>query len=103
MQEYTIKIKCNGGTPYFLYNYKSFNECYAHLIDMIILEEERGRPYFVDNNFFNNKYKNCTNLKYFKILVRDVSEWFDYDENNSKNEKNNIIYFNKFQKSNCNY
>ena len=41
---------------------------------------------------------------YFKIFVRDVSEWFDYDFYNKENFKNdtNLIYFNNFLKNSCN-
>lgn len=105
MQEYTIKIICNGGTPYYLNNYKTFNDAYVHLLDMISLEEERGRQYYVDNSFFKNKYQYVGKLKYFKIFVRDVSEWFDYDlynQNLKNNFNSNIYYFNKFNKNSCN-
>ena len=104
MQEFTIKVICNGGTPYFLHNYKTFNDAYVHLLDMISLEEERGRQYYVDNSFFKNKYQYVGKLKYFKIFVRDVSEWFDYDFYNKENFKNdtNLIYFNNFLKNSCN-
>ena len=103
MQEYTIKIICNGGTPYFLHNYKNFNDAYIDLLNMISLEEERGRHYYVDNKFFKNKYQYVGKLKYFKIFVRDVSDWTDLDfYNMEKNEnKNNLIYFNNFLKSTC--
>ena len=80
MQEFTIKVICNGGTPYFLHNYKTFNDAYVHLLDMISLEEERGRQYYVDNSFFKNKYQYVGKLKY----------------------DTNLIYFNNFLKNSCN-
>lgn len=101
MKEYTIKIICNGGTPYFLKNYNTFNEAYLHLLDMVQLEEERGRHYFVDNKFFNNKYELVGKLKYFKIYSRDISNWSSVD--NLENELDtNLIFLNNFLKNTCN-
>ena len=63
---------------------------------MVSLEEERGRPYFVDNDFFDNKYNFSTKLKYFCLKVRDVTEFKPYSEEEEKNNKNdnNIIFCN---------
>ena len=100
MKQYGIYIRCNGGIPYMIHFYDNINDAKIHLYDMINLEEERGRPYFVDNDFFNNKYKNCLNLKYYCIKVREVSDFEVYSEKSSiKDECNNILYFNNFKKS----
>ncbi len=62
---------------------------------MISFEEERQRPYFVDNDFFNNKYNISTKLRYFCIRVRDVTDWEKYSEEKEICQSN-IIYFNGF-------
>lgn len=70
------------------------------LFEMIQLEEERGRAYFVDNDFFNNKYPFGINLKYYSIKVRDVSEFEKYSEEESiEKENQKIIYLQNFKKS----
>jgi len=62
------------------------------------LEEERKRPYFVDNDFFHNKYVMVGKLKYFCIKERDVSEWNTYSERESKKvNSNKIIFLNDFK------
>ncbi len=79
--------------------YKDITSAKLKLYDMISLEEQRGRPYFVDNDFFDNKYSYCTKLKYFCIKEREVSEFTKYsEEENKKRENNKIIYFQNFQK-----
>lgn len=68
------------------------------LFEMIELENERERPYFVDNDFFNNKYNISTKLKYFCIKEREVSEWEKYSEEKEILNESKIIYFNNFKK-----
>lgn len=92
--EYTILCIFNGGKPFFLQTFYSLEDAKIKLYDMISLERERNRAYYVDNDFFNNIYPyNLEHCKYFCIKERKVTEWkktFDF-----KKEKNNIIYFNK--------
>lgn len=95
MKEYSIYCIYGSGMPFYLSTYNSYYEAYTKLLDMIALEEKRNRPFFIDNNFYNNKFiKGMPHMKYFSIHVRDVSEWEKYDEQ-IHNSKNNIIYFNK--------
>ena len=68
---------------------------------MIQLEEERHRTYYVDNDFFENKYSLGSQEKYFSIIERTVSVWEKYaeDKNNIKNktsDKNKILAFTKY-------
>lgn len=94
IKEYTIFCIYNGGKPFFLNTFYSLEEAKIKLYDMISLENERNRAYYVDNDFFNNIYPySLDHCKYFCIKERNVSEW----EKTSviKQNKNNIIYFNK--------
>lgn len=95
MKEYCIYNVWNGGTP-FIYNYKSFYEAKNALLEMISLEKERGRPYFVENDFYDNEYARGVVGKYFSIKVRDVSPWLTClieteEEKFSKLKNNKII------------
>ncbi len=99
MKEYGIYTICNGGTPYMIHFFNDITSAKLKLYDMISLEEERGRPYFVDNDFFKNKYAYCVKLKYFCIKERDVSDFTKYSEKETlKKKDNNIIYFQNFKK-----
>lgn len=102
MKEYGIYIRCNGGQPYMIHFYDNIFSAKQALLQMVQLEEERGRPYFVDNDFFNNKYSCNLNLKYYCIKVRDVSEFEKYSEEKIKTKEkkeNNVIYFENLEKS----
>lgn len=99
MKQYGIYIRQGTGTPYMIHFYDNINSAKLKLYDMISLEEERQRPYFVDNDFFNNKYNTSAKLKYYCIKVRDVSDWTDYSEEKMNSENHNkIIYFNNLKK-----
>lgn len=94
-KEYCIYCIYNGGTPFILQTFKTFEAARIKLMEMINLEEERGRPYFVENNFFTNKYIANIPGKYFALKEREVSEWNLYDINkNTANSK--IIYFDEY-------
>lgn len=84
-----------GGTPFYLDSFYSIYEAKSKLYDIISLEQERGRPYYVNNDFFKNEYTQNVKGKYFCIKERNVSNWIEYKEINNQ-IKNNIIFFNEF-------
>lgn len=94
MKEYSIYIRKGSGTPYMIHFFNNIDSAKIKLYEMIQLEEERQRPYFVDNDFFDNKYNMSTKLKYYCLKVREVSEWNNFSEEERKKD-NKIIYFNK--------
>ena len=99
MKEYCIYCIWNGGTPFILHTFKNIDSAKAKLFEMISLEGERERPYFVDNDFFDNKYSYAGRLKYFCIKEREITEWNKYSEEKTNIEnRNKIIYINNFKK-----
>ena len=99
MQEFCIYIRTRGGKPYILDTFNNISEAKLKLYEMISLEEERGRPYFVDNDFFNNKYSCNINLKYYCIKVREITNFEKYSEEKCKIEENKkIIYMLDYKK-----
>ena len=94
MKEYTILCIYNGGKPFFLNTFYSLEDVKSKLYDIINLEIERNRAYYVDNDFFNNVYPyNLEHCKYFCIKEREVTNWNTVSK--VKQNKNNISYFKK--------
>lgn len=94
MKEYSIYCIYYGAKPFYLSTFNSFIEAKLKLYDIIDLEIQRNRPYYVDNDFFDNIFSpTLNNIKYFCIKERNVSSWKKTVEE-SKN-KNNILFFNK--------
>ena len=94
MKEYGIYIRDKQGSPYMLDKFKTIESAKSKLLEMVELEEERERSYFVDNDFFINKYCTTVKLKYFQIREREVTDWMVFSsEISNYHEKDNIIYF----------
>lgn len=99
MRQYGIYIRHGSGTPYMVHFFDNIYSAKSKLYEMLQLEDERQRPYFVDNNFFDNKYNISSKLKYYSIQVREVSEWEKYSEEEEGEINNNIIFLNNYKKS----
>ena len=102
-KEYCIYIICNGGKPYYIDCYNNLSETKIRLNELIALEKERNRPYYVHNDFYENEFPAMINCKIFCIKQRNISEWEIYSEKKEKqkqekdpNQKNNIILFQKY-------
>ncbi len=100
MKEYSIYIRQGTGKPYTIGTYKTIYDAKVALGNMVRAEEERQRPYYVDNDFWDNQYFLIANLRYFCIRVREVSEWEKYCDNNisKKKQDDNIVYFSNYFK-----
>ena len=93
MKEYTIYLRQGNAKSYTLETYKTIESAKIKLYDIVNLEVERKRPFFVDNDFFENKYNLGSNLFYMCILEREVEDWHKYsNEKEKKCNKNKIIY-----------
>ena len=90
MKEYTIYARQGNAKPYTIGTYKTIASAKLKLYDIISLEIERKRPFFVDNDFFENKYTLGSELFYISILERDVKEWRKFSEIDSA--KNNLLF-----------
>jgi len=95
LKEYTILHIYSTAKAFTLHTFSNIDAAKIKLYDMIGLEEERNRVYYVDNDFFTNKYPPNVKGKYFCIKERQVSEWEKYSEIKSKNDvqNSNIVYF----------
>lgn len=46
--------------------------------------DQRGKIYYIDNDFFDNKYPLGLQTIYYQIQERDVTEWKKYSEDKCK-------------------
>ena len=74
-KEFCIYTRNGQGSPYIISSYSCFQDAFLALNSMVGIEQERGRFYYVDNDFYNNKYPPNMYGKYFCILERNVTEW----------------------------
>lgn len=86
--------------PYVLKTYPDIISAKRAIDRLVGYEEERKKIYFVDNDYFYNKYCYVGDLKYMCIQVRGVTELEKYSEvNNIIKNKNNIVYLKNYLKN----
>lgn len=89
-------MKNGQGKPYILSPYPSFRDAFNALSIIIENEKERGRIFYVDNDFFDNKYPPNMQGRYFCIMQRSISDWEKYQSvisKSSKSREDNLLFF----------
>lgn len=98
--EYAICRIVGGGSPYIVNHYRSLTEAIYILRNNFIRDDEKKhRLYYVDNDFFPNKYNNLmglSNFNYYKIVQRKITDWLDLREETEEEDKSNIIFFENY-------
>lgn len=93
-KEYTIFITCGAAKTYNILVYDSLFEAKRKLFDMVELERERHRPYYVFNDFYENEYPSSIHGKVFCLKERTVTEWEKCSaECITENTYNNVYKF----------
>lgn len=98
MKEYSIYCRYSGATPYILGKiYNSKEDVIRRIYEIVASEEDRGYLYYVDNDFFENKYPLLIkNQMYLCVREREVSSWKkisnSHEDKENKNTKDNIFY-----------
>ena len=87
MKEYSIFIRNGKGCPFRQEPYYTFEEAKQALLIMISDFDYRRKLYYIDNDFFNNKFPPMESGMYYQIQERNVEKWINVDEN-SKDAKN---------------
>lgn len=82
MKEYTLFRRVGQACPYNLHIRDNFYSVYQDLLLAISFDEERGKEYFVDNDFYYNKFIFNSNSIYYCIKVREVTKWDSYSKTN---------------------
>ena len=95
MLEFRIVEQIGEGTPFSLWSFKSYEQCYLKLIDLIHdCKTSVKKEYYVINEFYNNEYPPfLSDIRKFKIECREVDDWVIYNPDVKSNNKNKIVQF----------
>lgn len=85
MKEYCIYIRCGKAEPFILQPYRSYYDAKVSLLRMVDFEKERGRAYYVGNEFYKNEFPAGMG-KFMQIKCRDVSSWFVCEEDTEEQD-----------------
>lgn len=76
--EYDIYIKNGEGIPYINGKiFTSYKDVCNYLEEIAKRHIRYNRVFYIDDDFFDNKYKKDIKGTYYKILKRPVSDWED--------------------------
>lgn len=91
--QYTIEIKNDNATSYLISYYDYLDVVLIRLEELIKKDRHYKRPYYVYNEFYNNVFPENIAVSKYKILVREVSDWYNFNNLNNfinKDIDNNI-------------
>lgn len=71
--------------PFILQSYRSYYDAKVSLLRMVEIEKERGRAYFVGNEFYSNEYPAGIG-KFMQIKCREVSSWLVCEEDTEEQD-----------------
>lgn len=83
MVEYCIRQYYANGVPYESYVSNNIEDVKKHidiLVDFYHSQPKRRKPYFVDNDYYNNIFNGFCTGTYYCIMKREVSDWEKYSE-----------------------
>ena len=98
MKEYCIFVICKGGCPYTVGSYPNIAAAKQALINMISDFDKRRKVFYIDNEFWENKYPmGLQNSIYYQIeLMLILMIWKKFEEEKyHSNEKCKILKFHK--------
>lgn len=97
MKEYCIFIRYGSACPYRTSPYTSFEKAKQALLLMVEDYEYKNKFFYIDNDFFENKFPLTVGSIYYQIQEREVCNWEKYkkDTNEIKNNNCKILKFHK--------
>lgn len=92
--EYTLYVQVGTAHPYTINIYKDFNQVLDAIED---IKNKHcyywNREFYIDNDFYKNKFDRSMTGTYYKFLRREVKNWEEFNTK-EENKKDNIYYLN---------
>ena len=97
MKEYSLICSFGNRKPFILDTFYSLDQAIAKIYEITNMDSEKNKIFYVDNDFFENKYPLSNRGRYLCLKQREVSKWEKYySEEINSNKKNNIIEFKNY-------
>lgn len=91
LKEFTILNIVNGGSPYYLRSFNSVDQAINAIYNIVSAYDNKRHMFYVDNDFFNNKYPLIfNNCHYIQLQEREVSEWVVYSKEKNLKKISNL-------------
>ena len=89
--EYAIYCRVGQALPYIQTILNSMEDVMLRIVEIEKKHNHYGQFFYIDNDFYDNKYSLSYNCTYYKILRRPVSDWEEFTTNETY--FNNVINF----------
>ena len=74
--EYTLYVQMKAGTPYIgVWRSESLQDVYAEIGEIEKKHAKIQLPFYIDNDFYQNKFSNIQVGCYYKFMQRKVNDW----------------------------
>lgn len=90
--EYAIYTQVNNALPYIteLKWVIKLDDLLKVAQDIEKKHNHYNQRFYIDNKFYNNKYSLDSGGTYYKILIRNVSDWQDFDDFKKRGNSDSI-------------
>lgn len=90
--EYGIYCKVGSGLPYIRSVHSDMKQIYIAIEEIEKRHNHYRQLFYIDNDFYKNKYSLECGGTYYKVLRRPILEWEEF-ETVEKPQYNNVINF----------
>ena len=74
--EFTFYVQVKNATPYInVWHAHNMYEVYEYIREIEERHNRTKQPFFIDNDFYDNKYKDGHYNYYYRFLQRKVNDW----------------------------
>ena len=79
--EYTLYIQVRTATPYIgIWTGSSYDDVFREIGEIEKKHQRFRQPFYIDNDFYNNKYAEAQAGFYYKFMYRKVNDWHELKE-----------------------
>ncbi len=78
--EYTLYVRVGQAKPYLMRTFDSIEDVIRHTEALEKRHNHYRQIFYIDNDFYKNRYNENLNGTYYKYLRRPVFDWEEFNE-----------------------
>lgn len=78
--EYALYCRVGQACPYIARIFDSINDVYRYVQEIEKKHNHYGQRFYIDNDFYNNRYDLNAGGTYYKFLRRPVFDWEEFNK-----------------------
>lgn len=77
--EYILYCQHGNAQPFFIRTFNDIEEVYRYITELEKRHNHYHQIFYIDNDFYKNKYSIKQNGTYYKFLRRPVVDWQEFN------------------------